>query len=37
MPSEAGGSVAVDDECVYWSNTEGIFRVAKTAVGPFAQ
>jgi len=37
MPSESGGSVAVDDECVYWANTEGIFSVAKTAVGPFAQ
>jgi hypothetical protein len=37
MPSEAGGSVAVDDECVYWANAEGIFSVAKTAMGPFAQ
>ena len=31
------GSIAVDDECVYWSNADGIFSVAKTARGPFDQ
>lgn len=31
------GSVAVDDECVYWANSQGIFNLAKTAQGPFAQ
>ena len=33
---DAGG-IAVDDECVYWSNVDGIFSVAKTARGPFDQ
>lgn len=37
MPAGGGGSVAVDDECVYWSNALGIFSLAKTAEGPFAQ
>ena len=37
MSSTGGGSVAVDDECVYWSNAFGIFSLAKTAEGPFAQ
>ena len=37
MPADGGGSVAVDDECVYWSNSLGIFSLAKTAEGPFAQ
>jgi streptogramin lyase len=37
MSSTGGGSVAVDDECVYWSNALGIFSLAKTAEGPFAQ
>jgi hypothetical protein len=31
MPS--AGDVAVDDECVYWSNTEGVFSLSKTAMG----
>ena len=32
------GAVAVDDECVYWTDsTAGIFSVAKTAQGPFNQ
>jgi hypothetical protein len=37
MPAGGGGSVAVDDECVYWSNAFGIYSLAKTAEGPFAQ
>ena len=37
MSSTGGGSVAVDDECVYWSNALGIFSLAKTAEGPFVQ
>ncbi|MGD0837729.1 MAG: hypothetical protein ABSB49_13890 [Polyangia bacterium] len=37
MSSTGGGSVAVDDQCVYWSNSLGIFSLAKTAEGPFAQ
>ena len=37
MPAGGGGSVAVDDECIYWSNALGIFSLAKTAEGPFAQ
>jgi hypothetical protein len=37
MPAGGGGSVAVDDQCVYWSNALGIFSLAKTAEGPFAQ
>jgi hypothetical protein len=37
MPASQGPSVAVDDECVYWSNPEGIFSLAKTAPGPFDQ
>jgi hypothetical protein len=28
-------SVAVDDQCVYWSGPPGIFSLAKTAQGPF--
>jgi hypothetical protein len=27
MPAGGGGSVAVDDECVYWSNSLGIFSL----------
>jgi len=37
MPFNDGGDVAVDDECVYWLNSEGIFSLAKTAQGPFNQ
>ncbi len=37
MSSTGGGFVAVDDACVYWSNALGIFSLAKTAEGPFAQ
>ncbi len=37
MPVSGGWGVAVDDECVYWTNSEGIFSLAKTAVGPFHQ
>ena len=37
MPANGGGSVAVDDECVYWQKALGIFSLAKTAEGPFAQ
>ncbi|HLK39823.1 MAG TPA: hypothetical protein VKU41_23865 [Polyangiaceae bacterium] len=37
MPPLGQGSVSVDDECVYWSNSEGIFSLAKTAQGPFQQ
>jgi hypothetical protein len=35
MPSTA--DVAVDDECVYWSNTQGVFSLSKTATGFFSQ
>jgi hypothetical protein len=39
------GNVAVDDECVYWSDTvvsdsfpgAGIYSLSKTAKGPFSQ
>jgi hypothetical protein len=37
MSPGMSGAVAVDDECVYWSNPLGIFNLAKTAEGPFAQ
>ena len=37
MPASGGGSVAVDDACVYWGNALGIFSLAKTAAGPFTQ
>jgi hypothetical protein len=37
MPLSDGPSVAVDDECIYWSNSQGIFSLAKTAEGPFEQ
>jgi hypothetical protein len=37
MPSTVRGSVAVDDECIYWSNARGIYSLAKTAEGPFVQ
>ena len=37
MSANASGSVAVDDECIYWSNASGIFSVAKAATGPFTQ
>lgn len=30
-------AVAVDDECVYWTSSAGIFSVAKTARGPFGE
>jgi hypothetical protein len=30
-------SIAMDDDCVYWSTEQGIFSVAKTAQGPFSQ
>jgi hypothetical protein len=35
MPN--GGQHAVDDECVYWTTSVGIFSIAKTAQGPFHQ
>jgi hypothetical protein len=31
------GAVAVDDQCVYWAGSSGIFSLAKTAQGPFDQ
>lgn len=31
------GSLAVDDACVYWSNTLGIFSLDKTSDGGFVQ
>jgi hypothetical protein len=34
---EGGAAVTVDDECVYWANSKGIFSLAKTAGGPFDQ
>jgi hypothetical protein len=37
MPYGDRPAVSVDDECVYWSNPEGIFSVATTADGPFDQ
>jgi hypothetical protein len=37
MPYHDDGAVTVDDECVYWSNSEGIFNLSKTAQGPFDQ
>lgn len=36
VPSGGGGFIAVEDECIYWSNALGIFSLAKTAEGPFA-
>jgi hypothetical protein len=30
-------TVAVDDECVLWSNAAGIFSLAKSVQGPFRQ
>jgi hypothetical protein len=33
MPS--AGDVAVNDACLYWTNTEGIYTVSKTSPGPF--
>lgn len=30
-----GGAIAVDDQCLYWAGSAGIFSVAKTAEGPF--
>lgn len=35
--TSGGGGIAVDDECVYWSSSAGIFSLAKTVQGPFAQ
>jgi hypothetical protein len=37
VTTSGGAAIAVDDECVYWSSTEGIFSLAKTARGPIAQ
>jgi hypothetical protein len=38
MPANnASASFTVDDECVYWSNDQGIFNLAKQAAGPFSQ
>jgi hypothetical protein len=37
MPYGDRPAVSVDDECVYWSNPEGIFSLATTADGPFDQ
>jgi hypothetical protein len=37
MPPAYSRAVAVDDECVYWSSTAGIFSLAKSAEGPFRQ
>jgi hypothetical protein len=30
-------SIAVDDDCLYWSGDQGIFSVSKAAQGPFSQ
>ena len=32
-----GNALAVDDECVYWSNPAGVFSLAKSAQGPISQ
>jgi hypothetical protein len=37
MPPSDSIAVAVDDECVYWSSSNGIFSLAKSADGPFNQ
>ncbi len=34
---KSGGDHAVDDECMYWANSEGIYSLAKTVPGPFNQ
>jgi hypothetical protein len=36
-PVVTGGSLALDESCVYWSNGLGIFSLAKTAETPLAQ
>ena len=36
-PSLGAGAIAVDDECVYWSSSKGIFSLAKTARGQRSQ
>jgi hypothetical protein len=37
MPYGDEGGVTVDDECVYWSNSEGIFSLAATSEGGLQQ
>jgi hypothetical protein len=37
LETRNAGAMAVDDECVYWSNADGIFSLAKTASGPIDQ
>lgn len=33
MPRNSSQAFAVDDECLYWSNTDGIFSIVKSAAG----
>jgi hypothetical protein len=37
MPLGLPVAVAVDGECVYWSNAQGIYNLAKVAEGPLVQ
>ena len=37
MPPSDHGSVSVDDECVYWANSEGVFSLSLTSVDTFQQ
>jgi hypothetical protein len=36
MGTNTSGSLAVDDECLYFVTTKGIYSVNKTVAGPFA-
>jgi hypothetical protein len=39
MPHVRGGSVSIDNQCVYWSTNDGIYSLAKSAApidGDFA-
>ena len=37
MMTSNAGTVAFDDECLYWSSSKGIYSVAKSAAGPFVE
>ncbi|HLK38017.1 MAG TPA: hypothetical protein VKU41_14750 [Polyangiaceae bacterium] len=37
MPRSDQGSVSIDDECVYWAHSEGVFSLSLTSVDTFQQ
>jgi hypothetical protein len=37
MPVSEGKALAVDDECIYWSNADGLFSLGKSIFEPFRQ